>query len=163
MFFEQALDAKHLILYCLYTSTVGDMDKFTSIIIIKQFLEASFSGWACPGVTLVGTTLTCAMGSPRFSPVFHGSKIRRRLKLSVSSSPLLCNRQVVANLPQSPGLVQVPVRRRTGWLSSKLQNGRARTGQLVSAACSFVARHRRDHGHQAEHKFSFLHQCRRVG
>ena len=163
MFFEQALDAKHLLLYCLYPGTVGDMDKFTSIIIIKQFLKASVSREAYPDVTLVGTTLTCATGSQHSSPGVSRKQNSSTIKLSVSSSPLLCNRQVVANLPQSPGLVQLPVRRRAGWLSTILQNGCAKTGQLVSAACSFVARHRRDHGHHAEHKFSFLHQCRRVG
>ena len=83
MFFEQALDAKLLLLYCLYTGTVSDMDKFTSII--KQFLKTSFSREAYPDVTLVGTTLTCATGgfdaqAPSATAlVFHGSKIRRRL------------------------------------------------------------------------------------
>ena len=143
--------------------TVGDMDKFISIIIIKEFLKASVSREAYPDVTLVGTTLTCATGSQRFSPGVSRKHNSSTIKLSVSSSPLLRNWQVVANLPQSPGLVQLPVRRRAGWLSTRLQNGCARVGELVSAACSSVARHRRDHGHHAEHKFCFLHQCRRVG
>ena len=95
MFFEQALDAKLLHSYCLHPGTVGDMDKFTSIVIITQFLKASFSREAYPDVTLVGTVRHGWLrrtGSQRFSPCVSRKQNSSTIKLSVSSSPLLCNR-----------------------------------------------------------------------
>ena len=62
MFFEQALDAKYQRLHCLFPSTAGDMDKLTSMIIIKQFLKASFFREACPDMTLIRTTSICETG-----------------------------------------------------------------------------------------------------
>ena len=43
IFFEQALDPKYLRLHRLYQGTVGDMDKFTSILTITQLSFFPFS------------------------------------------------------------------------------------------------------------------------